>query len=108
MLIDLTVAENAGTFNRVFAGYRNARLLIVDDWLMFEIAKDSEAAHLYGLIEARKYKGALIVCSQLNVDGWHGRIANKAAADSICDRLAHGPHEIIVKGEMRKLMAQQG
>ena len=108
LLIDLTVAETAGTFNRVFAGYRNVRLLIVDDWLMFEITKDSEAAHLYGLIEARKYEGSIIVCSQLDVEGWHGRIANKAAADSICDRLAHGPHEIVVKGEMRKLAAQQG
>ena len=38
---------------------------------------------------------------------WHERIANKVAADSICDRLSHGPHEIFVKGEMRKRIAQQ-
>ena len=108
LLIDLTAAANGGDFNRVFAGYRNVKLLIVDDWLMFEIAEDSEASYLYSLIEARKYEGSLIVCSQLDVEGWHGRIANKAAADSICDRLAHGPYEIVVKGEMRKLTAQRG
>ena len=107
MLIDLTVAKTAGTFNKVFAGYKNAKLLIVDDWLMFEISDDAEASFLYNLIESRKFEGAMIICSQLDSKGWHERIANKVAADSICDRLAHGPHEIVVKGEMRKKIAQQ-
>jgi len=107
MLIDFTVAQQSGRFNQVFSGYRNVKLLIVDDWLMFDIADDAEASFLYNLIEARKYEGSMIVCSQLDVEGWHGRIANKAAADSICDRLAHGPHKIIVKGEMRKKVAMQ-
>jgi len=107
MLIDLTVAKNSGMFNKVFAGYKNAKLLIVDDWLMFEIADDAEASFLYNLIESRRFDGAMIICSQLDSKGWHERIANKVAADSICDRLAHGPHEILVKGEMRKKIAQQ-
>ena len=107
MLIDLTVARNAGTFNKVYAAYKNAKLLIVDDWLMFDIADDAEASFLYNLIEARRFEGSMIICSQLDSKGWHERIANKAAADSICDRLAHGPHEIFVKGEMRKKIAEQ-
>jgi len=107
MLIDLTVAKQAGTFNQVYAGYKNVKLLIVDDWLMFEIADDAEASFLYNLIEARRYDGSMIICSQLDTEGWHDRIANKVAADSICDRLAHGPYKIVVKGEMRKKVAQQ-
>ena len=107
MLIDLTVAKQAGTFNQVYASYKKVKLLIVDDWLMFEIADDAEASYLYNLIEARRFEGSLIICSQLDSKGWHERIANKVAADSICDRLAHGPHEILVKGEMRKKIAQQ-
>jgi len=107
MLIDLTVAKNAGTFNKVFAGYKNVKLLIVDDWLMFEITDDAEAAFLYNLIESRRFEGSMIICSQLDIKGWHERIANKVAADSICDRLAHGPYEILVKGEMRKKFTQQ-
>jgi DNA replication protein DnaC len=107
MLIEFTLAKESGAFSQVFTAYRNAHLLIIDDWLMFDIADDTEASALYNLIEARKYSGSLIVCSQLDIKGWHGRIRNKVAADSICDRLAHGPHEIIVGGEMRKLMAEQ-
>ena len=107
MLIDLTVAKHDGTFNKIYASYKNVKLLIVDDWLMFDITDDSEASFLYNLIEARRFEGSMIICSQLDSKGWHERIANKVAADSICDRLAHGPHEIFVKGEMRKRIVQQ-
>ena len=107
MLIDLTAAKQDGTFNQIYSSYKNVKLLIVDDWLMFEINDDAEASFLYNLIEARRFEGSMIICSQLDSKGWHERIANKVAADSICDRLAHGPHEIVVKGEMRKKVAQQ-
>jgi DNA replication protein DnaC len=105
MLVVLALARESGEFNKAFEAYKRAQLLIVDDWLMFDIIDDTEASILYNLIEAHKYSGSIIVCSQLDVKGWHGRISNKVAADSICDRLAHGPHEIIVGGEMRKLTA---
>lgn len=107
MLVGLALARETGEFNKAFDTYKRAQLLIVDDWLMFDILDDTEASILYNLIEAHKYSGSMIVCSQLDVKGWHGRIRNKVAADSICDRLAHGPHEIIVGGEMRKLIAEK-
>jgi DNA replication protein DnaC len=107
MLVVLALARESGEFNKAFEAYKRAQLLIVDDWLMFDIIDDTEASILYNLIEAHKYSGSIIVCSQLDVKGWHGRISNKVAADSICDRLAHGPHEIIVDGEMRKLTAEK-
>jgi DNA replication protein DnaC len=107
ILAEFAFARESGEFNKVFAAYKRTQLLIVDDWLMFDIVDDTEASSLYNLIEARKYSGAMIICSQLDVKGWHGRIRNKVAADSICDRLAHGPHEIIVRGEMRKFVAEK-
>ena len=79
----------------------------IDDWLMFDIADDAEASFLYNLIEARRNSGATIVCSQLDADGWHARISNKIAADSICDRLVNSSFKIIIKGEMRKEFVQQ-
>jgi DNA replication protein DnaC len=107
MLINLIVAKDNGTFNKVFAGYRRVKLLIIDDWLMFDIIDDAEASFLYNLIEARKYAGSMIICSQIDAEGWHARIANKVAADSICDRLVNSSHKIIVGGEMRKEVARQ-
>jgi len=107
MLISFMVARDKGDFNRVFAEYKRVKLLVVDDWLMFDIVDDAEASFLYNLIEARRYSGATIVCSQLDADGWHARISNKIAADSICDRLVNSSYKIIIKGEMRKELAQQ-
>jgi DNA replication protein DnaC len=107
MLISFMVARDKGNFNKVFAEYKRVKLLVIDDWLMFDIVDDAEASFLYNLIEARRYSGATIVCSQLDADGWHVRISNKIAADSICDRLVNSSYKIVIKGEMRKEIAQQ-
>jgi len=107
MLISLMVASDNGTFNQTFAEYKRVKLLIIDDWLMFDVVDDAEASFLYNLIESRRHSGSTIICSQLDAEGWHGRISNKIAADSICDRLVNSSYKIIVKGEMRKEIAQQ-
>ena len=106
MLIELAAAKADGTFNKALAAYNSVKLLILDDWLMFDIADDGEAAILYNLIEKRKHVGSIIVCSQLDAKGWHGKIGNKIAADSICDRLVNSSYKIVVEGEMRKKLAQ--
>jgi len=107
LVISLMAARENSNFNQVFEEYKRVKLLIIDDWLMFDIVDDAEASFLYNIIEARKYSGSMIVCSQLDAEGWHARISNKIAADSICDRLVNSSHKIIIKGEMRKELAQQ-
>ena len=107
LLTSFMIAKADGTFNQLFSELRRVRLLVIDDWLMFDITDDSVASFLYNLIEARKYSGSIIVCSQLDAEGWHERILNKVAADSICDRLVNSSFKIIVKGEMRKKIAMK-
>jgi len=107
LLISFMVASDNGTFNQVFAELKRVKLLIIDDWLMFDIMDDAVASFLYNLIEARKYTGSIIVCSQLDGEGWHSKISNKIAADSICDRLVNSSYKIIIKGEMRKEIGQK-
>ena len=101
MLGELALAREEGSFAKAFDAYKKVRLLIIDDWLMFDVG-DAEALILYQLIEARKYVGPIIICSQIGPDGWHGRIENPVAADSICDRLVHSSYKLVVEGEMRK------
>ncbi|MCL1919400.1 MAG: ATP-binding protein [Peptococcaceae bacterium] len=105
MLIELAAAKMAGIFNKTLAVYNTVKLLILDDWLMFDIMDDGEASILYNLIEKRKYVGSIIVCSQIDAKGWHSKISNKIAADSICDRLVNSSYKIIVEGEMRRKLA---
>lgn len=106
LLIELAVSTAQGEFNKLFTFYKNVRLLIIDDWLMFDIANDNEAAFLYHLIDARMYTGSTIICSQIDAQGWHDQIRNKIAADSICDRIVNSSFKIVVEGEMRKKLAQ--
>ena len=107
LLTSFMVAKVEGTFNQLFSELKRVRLLIIDDWLMFDITDDAVASFLYSLIEARRYAGSMILCSQLDAEGWHERISNKIAADSICDRLVNSSFKIIVKGEMRRKIAMR-
>ena len=104
MLGELALAREEGTFARTLGIYKKVRLLIIDDWLMFDVG-DADASILYQLIEARKYVGPIIICSQIGPEGWHSRIENAIAADSICDRLVHSSYKLVVEGEMRKKTA---
>jgi len=105
MMIELAAARIEGDFNKTLSDYNTVKLLIIDDWLMFDILDDGEAAILYNLIEKRKHVGSILVCSQVDAKGWHGKIGNKIAADSICDRLVNSSYKIVVEGEMRKKLA---
>lgn len=106
MLADIALARETGNPSRALDVYKKAQLLIIDDWLMFEVS-DGEAMILYQLIEARKYIGSMIICSQVGPDGWHARIENPVAADSICDRLVHSSYKLKVDGEMRKKQSER-
>jgi len=101
MLGEFALARETGEFPKTLDAYKKAQVLIVDDWLMFDVS-DAEAMVLYHLVEARKYVGSTIICSQVGPDGWHGRIENPVAADSICDRIVHSSYKLLVNGEMRK------
>lgn len=105
MLTDLALAKEDGRYTETIRDYRKAKLLIIDDWLMFR-ANDDEAHMIYDLIEARQGAGSIIVCSQFDSPGWHDLIENAIAADSICDRLAHNSYRLLISGEsMRKRLA---
>lgn len=102
LLVELALAKEIGGYTDAIRSYKKPRLLIIDDWLMFR-ANDAEAHMMYDLIEARQHSGSVIVCSQFDSAGWHERIDNPIAADSICDRLAHNAYKIVISGEsMRK------
>ena len=84
-------------------GYRQARLLILDEWLLYPL-KDSEARDLLELTEARYKKASTIFCSQFDVGGWHQKIGEATLADAICDRIVHDSYRIVIGGggSMRK------
>lgn len=103
LLADLSIARAEGNYRKVMKGYRQARLLILDEWLLYPL-KDSEARDLLELTEARYKKASTIFCSQFDVGGWHQKIGEATLADAICDRIVHDSYRIVIGGEdsMRK------
>ena len=60
--------------------YTRFDLLIIDEWLLRPLP-ESEAYDLLELIDACSQKGALILCTQYDVDDWYYRIDCDRAED---------------------------
>jgi DNA replication protein DnaC len=99
---DLAVARADGSFRKVIKQYTQAKLLILDEWLLFPL-KETEAHDLLEIIEARHNRGSTIFCSQFDVDEWYPKIREPILAEAICDRIVHKSYRIVLSGEsMRK------
>ena len=99
---DLAEARADGTYRKVIKQYTQAKLLILDEWLLFPLS-ETEARDLLEVIDARHNDGSIIFCSQFDVDMWHSKIGEPILADAVCDRIAHNSYNIVISGEsMRK------
>jgi len=103
LLNELAMARAEGTYRKVMKAYRQIKLLILDEWLLYPL-KESEARDLLEIAEARYKKASTIFCSQFDVGGWHQKIGEPTLADAICDRIVHDSYTIVIKGadSMRK------
>jgi len=99
---DLALARADGTYRKVIKQYTQAKLLILDEWLLFPL-KDSEARDLLEITEARHNHGPIIFCSQFDIGEWHSKIGEPILADAVCDRIAHNSYTLVLSGDsMRK------
>lgn len=87
LLTELAIARTTGTYSKVIEQYKKPALLILDEWLLYQL-KESEARDLLEIAEARYKKGSMIFC-----------------ADAICDRIVHDSYHIVIECEesMRKI-----
>jgi len=103
LLGDLSLARVNGTYRKVLAQYKQVKLLILDEWLLYPL-KESEARDLLEIAESRYKKGSTIFCSQSDVGSWHQKIGDTRLADAICDRIVHDSYTLVIdsKDSMRK------
>ena len=104
LLTELAIARTTGTFSKVIERYKKPALLILDEWLLYQL-KENEARDLLEIAEARYKKGSIIFCSQFDVLGWRDKIGSPIIADAICDRIVHDSYRIVIECEesMRKI-----
>jgi len=95
LLGELAIARAEGTYRKVIKTYKQTKLLILDEWLLYPL-KDTEARDLLEITEARYKKASTIFCSQFDVGGWHQKIGEPTLADAICDRIVHDSYRIVI------------
>lgn len=103
LLVELSIARNNGTFQKVIQQFKKPVLLIIDEWLLYPL-KETEARDLLEIAEARYKKASTIFCSQFDIPGWREKIGDPILADAICDRIVHDSYPIVIdcKESMRK------
>ena len=95
LLGELAIARAEGTYRKAIKLYKQVKLLILDEWLLYPL-KDTEARDLLEIAEARYKKASTIFCSQFDVGGWHQKIGEATLADAICDRIVHDSYRIVI------------
>jgi len=103
LLGELAIARGDGSYRKIMKLYKQVKLLILDEWLLFPL-KETEARDLLEIVEARHKKASTIFCSQFELGGWYHKIGEPTLADAICDRIAHDSYTILIEGKdsMRK------
>ena len=103
LLGELAISRAEGNYQKVIKSFKQVRLLILDEWLLYPL-KESETRDLLEITEARYKKASTIFCSQFEVAEWHHKIGEPTLADAICDRIVHDSYTIVIGGEdsMRK------
>ena len=103
LLAELAISRGDGTYRKVMKKYKQIKLLILDEYLLFPL-KESGARHLLEIVEARHKAASTIFCSQFAVAGWYAKISKPTLSDAIsCHRIVHNSYTIKIDGDsMRK------
>jgi len=101
LLGELAIAKAEGTYRKVVKAYKQVKLLILDEWLLYPL-NDAEARDLLEIADARYKKASTIFCSQFDVGGWHQKIGEATLADAICDRIVHDSYRIVIAEKNRE------
>ena len=98
LLGELAIARAEGNYRKSIKSYKQVKLLILDEWLLFSL-KEIEARDLLEIVEARYKRASTVFCSQFEIGGWYDRIGEPTLADAINDRIVHDSHTIVISGE---------
>ena len=98
---EFTLAHADGTYIRLLGKLARLDVLLIDDFALAPL-QDQERRDLLEILEDRYGTRSTIITSQLAPTHWHEYIGEPTLADSICDRLLHNAHRILLKGPSRR------
>ena len=95
LLGELAVARGEGRYSKVVKQYKQVKLLILDEWLLFPM-NDIETRDVLDIVNARHKRASTIFCSQFPPEGWYQKINEPTIADAIIDRIVHDAYTIFI------------
>lgn len=95
---ELAQARADGTYPQLLRRLAKAQVLILDDFAI-EPMTAPQRRDLLEVIEDRYKVSSTVITTQLAIDQWHAAIGDATVADSICDRLVHNAHKLVLRGE---------
>ena len=101
---EMETARIQGTYDATINKFRRIPLMILDDFLLLP-TKPDEQQDLLILLRARdEDRSSTILCSQVDIPGWHERLGSGGVADTLLDRLTSNGYTIKIDGDvsMRK------
>ena len=98
---ELTLARADGSYLRLLTKLARVDVLLVDDFGLDALSPQDRRDFLE-LLDDRHGARSTILTSQLPVAQWHDFIGDPTLADSICDRVLHNAHRIVLKGPSRR------
>ena len=101
LLNEFSIARIEGNLQKIYKVYAKYDLLIIDDFLLVDTSA-TEQKDLIELFEYRDRNRSTILCSQLSVEEWHGKLGGGYIADSILDRVTNNSYRIILQGESQR------
>ena len=98
LLLNLEIAKDDGTYQKVLSKYTKPTLLILDEWLLLKLS-ESESKHIFELIHKRRKRSSTIFCSQFREEGWYERLGgdDNPLADAIMDRITYDSYKIDIE-----------
>ena len=95
---ELNIRHANGTFTRWLDTLKNTDVLLLDDWGMSPLDRQTRA-DLLEIIDDRAGHRATIITSQLPIEHWHEWIGDATIADAMLDRLMQSHHRFTLTGE---------
>jgi len=98
MLAQLNAARANNGFDRQFAKFASANLLIIDDFGLKPL-KGSQDEDFHDVIAERYERKSTIVTSNLDIPEWTDAFPNRILGAATIDRLRHGAYKVVLEGK---------
>ena len=97
-LIEIEMARNNGTYQKVMEKYTKPALLIIDEWLLIK-PTEAESRDIFEMLHHRRRKSSTIFCSQYRDNDWYEQLGGDSSplADAILDRIVHDAYKINIE-----------